>query len=71
VTDMDEDFKATVEDIAADAKDIARIEERKEGLQPSDPAAVRLSVEAEELAEQLHEKTLVERNLAESASRSA
>ena len=68
MSDLREDFKATVENIAQDAKELERIEEEKARLDPADPRASSLSARAEEIAEALHHKTLVQRDLAETAS---
>lgn len=63
-----DDFQATVEDITQDARDLEQIESEKAGLDPADPQVRSLSARAEELAEQLHHKTLAERDLAETAA---
>jgi hypothetical protein len=63
-----DDFQATVEDIAQDARDLEEIEGRKAELDPADPRVRSLSARAEELAEQLHHKTLAEQDLAETAA---
>ena len=63
-----DDFQATVEDIAQDARDLEQIESEKAGLDPADPRVKPLSARAEELAEQLHHKTLAEQDLAETAA---
>lgn len=68
MTDLQDDFQATVENIALDAKEIEKIEDEKAKLNPADPRAASLSARAEEIAEELHHKTLVERDLAETAS---
>ena len=66
--DVKDDFQATVEDIAQDARDLERIESEKAGLDPADPRVRPLSARAEEVAERLHHKTLVEQDLAETAA---
>jgi hypothetical protein len=71
VPNLQDDFRATVEDIAQDARELERIEEEKSKLDPADPEARSLSVRAEELAEQLHHKTLVQQDLAETAAAEA
>jgi hypothetical protein len=68
VPDLEDDFQATVEDVAHDARELERIEDRKSKLDPSDPETRSLSAQAEAIAEQLHHKTLVERDLAETAA---
>jgi len=68
MSDLRDDFQATVENIAQDAREIERIETDKSELDPADPRAASLSERAEELAEQMHHKTLVERDLTDSAA---
>lgn len=68
VSELKEDFQATVADIAADARELERLENEKAGLDPADPEARSLSARAEELAERLHHKTLAEQDLTETAA---
>ena len=68
MSELQDDFNATVENIAQDAREIERIEDEKAKLDPADPEARSLSTQAEELAEQLHHKTLAQRDLAETAA---
>lgn len=68
MSELQEDFQATVENIAQDAREIERIEQAKEKLDPSDAEARSLSAGAEELAEELHRKTLVQQDLTETAA---
>jgi hypothetical protein len=68
VSELKDDFQATVEDIAEDARELERLENEKAGLDPADPEARSLSARAEALAEQLHHKTLAEQDLAETAA---
>ena len=70
MSDLRDDFQATVENIAQDAREIERIETEKSKLDPADPKVASLSERAEELAEQMHHETLAERDLAESAAES-
>ena len=70
MSDLHEDFQATVENIAQDAREIERIEAAKAKLDPADPEARSLSARAEELADQLHHKTLAELDLTETAAES-
>lgn len=58
-----DDLRATSDDAAADAKELAAVEERKGELDPSDPRNVDLSESAEELANSLATKTKAEREL--------
>jgi hypothetical protein len=71
VSELDDDFKATAENIRQDAREIAKIEEVKAKLDPADPEARTLSARAEELAEELHHKTLAERDLTDTAAAEA
>jgi hypothetical protein len=68
VSELHEDFQATVESIAQDAREIERIEATKAKLDPADPEARTLAALAEELAEQLHHKTLAQQDLTETAA---
>lgn len=68
MSELHEDFRTTAEDIAQDAHEIKRIEEEKVELDPADPRAATLSVQAERIAEQLHHKTQAERDLADTAA---
>jgi hypothetical protein len=71
VSELDDDFKATVESIAQDAREIEQIERTKAELEPADPEARTLSARAEALAEQLHHKTLAEQDLTDAAAADA
>lgn len=71
MSDIRDDFKSTVENVAGDAEEIKSIEDEKAELDPADPRARSLSAKAEELAEELHRKTLVQRDLAQTADESA
>jgi hypothetical protein len=68
VSDLQDDFQATVENIAQDAKELERIEREKAGLDAADPRANTLSKRAEQIAEALHHKTLAELDLTETAA---
>ena len=71
MSDIRDDFHATVGNVAHDAKELESLEREKAELDPADPQARSLSAEAEDLAEELHRKTLVQRDLAETAAESA
>ena len=71
MSELEEDFKATTQDIAHDAREIEQIEGAKAELDPADPQARTLSARAEELAEQIHHKTLAEQDLTETAAADA
>ena len=68
MSDLQDDFQATVENIAQDAQELQRIEREKADLDAADPRANMLSKRAEEIAEQLHHKTLAELDLTETAA---
>lgn len=68
MSDLQDDFQSTVENIAQDAKELERIEREKAELDAADPRANTLSKRAEEIAEQLHHKTLAELDLTETAA---
>lgn len=63
--DLEQDLRATEEDIAADSMRLAAIEREKAGLEPDDPRLTELSVEGERLARQIVPKTVAERDIAE------
>ena len=64
MSELQDDFRATAENIARDAQEIKEIEDEKAELDAADPRADKLSAQVEELAEQLHHKTLAQRDLA-------
>ena len=68
MSDLEGDFRATTEDIAADAERLKEIEERKSRLDPADPQAQALSEESERIARRLVPKTVAEREIADEAS---
>jgi hypothetical protein len=67
VPTLDDDLRATADDIAADATRLAAIEEEKAGLDAADPRMVALSIEGERLARRLAPKTKAELDLATEA----
>jgi hypothetical protein len=71
MSDIRDDFRATVENVSEDAEELKTIERQKADLDPADPRARTLSEKAEELAEELHQKTQIERDLTENAAESA
>jgi hypothetical protein len=71
MSDLRDDFRSTAENISQDAKELEAIEQAKADLDPGDPRARSLSAEAEDLAEELHRKTLVQRDLADTGAESA
>jgi hypothetical protein len=68
MTDLEGDFRATTEDIAADAARLKEVEETKSSLDPADPRAQALSEEGEAIAKRLVPKTVAEREMAEEAN---
>jgi hypothetical protein len=64
---LDDDLRATADDIAADATRLAAIEEEKAGLDATDPRMLALSIEGERLARRLAPKTKAELDLATEA----
>lgn len=67
MSEVQEDFLATVESIAQDARDLEQIEREKAELDAADPKVRSLSARAEALADELHHKTLAQQELAETA----
>jgi hypothetical protein len=65
VTRSEEDLRATAEDIAEDANELKEVEEEKTRLESDDPRLLELSGKGERIARRLHQKTVVERELAE------
>jgi hypothetical protein len=61
----EEDFKATADTIASKAQRVEEIEEEKSKLTPDDPAARRLSGEAESLIDSMDRDSALERSLEE------
>jgi hypothetical protein len=68
MTDLEGDFRATTEDIAADAARLKEVEETKSSLDPADPRAQALSEEGEAIAKRLVPKTVAEREMTEEAN---
>ena len=65
MADIESDLRATVEDIVADATELAGIEREKTQLDGDDPRIADLSREGERLARRMVTKTVAERELAE------
>jgi hypothetical protein len=68
MSDLEGDFRATSEDIAADAGRLKEIEEEKAQLDPADRRAQELSEESERIARRLVPKTIAEREMADEAN---
>jgi hypothetical protein len=64
VSELENDLRATTEDIAADAARLAEIEDEKGRLDADDPRLVELSAEGEAIARRLVPKTAAESELA-------
>jgi hypothetical protein len=69
VSDLEEDLRATAEDLHEDAKNLEAIEEEKERLDPRDPRTAALSEEGERVARDIVTKAGVERRLVDEANR--
>ena len=67
IPDVENDLRATAEDIAADAEKLASIEGEKTGLDARDPRMAELSAESEELARRIVPKAVAESELADLA----
>ena len=67
MSELENDLRATVEDIAADATRLAAIEDEKAGLEADDPRLLELSAEGEAIARRLVPKTAAESELAAEA----
>ncbi len=59
-----EDLAATAASLEADAERLLEIERGKQSVEATDPKLDAMSIEAEHLAEQIEEKSRVERELA-------
>jgi len=69
--DTGDDLRATSESIEADARHLARLEERKQALSPEDPELLELSREVEQLTIRLRHQAAAERELAEEITTTA
>ena len=63
MSDLEQDLRATAEDIAADSSRLAELEREKADLGPDDPRLTALSAEGERLARQILPKTVAERDI--------
>ena len=61
--DLEQDLRATEEDIAGDAMRLAALEQEKAGLDGGDPRLTELSAESERLARRIVPKTVAERDI--------
>ena len=67
MTELEDDLRATSENVAADAERLQAIEEEKSKLAVDYKRLVELSAEAERLAKRLVPKTQAEREIVEEA----
>jgi hypothetical protein len=67
VSELENDLRATAEDIAADAARLSAIEDEKARLGADDPRLAELSAEGEAIARRLVPKTAAESELANEA----
>ena len=63
--DARDDLRATSESIQSDAERLARLEARKQVLDPEDPEVLALSQEAEALTVRIRKQATAEREIAE------
>jgi hypothetical protein len=66
--ELEDDLRATAEDIAQEASDLQEVEEEKTRLAPDDPRVPRLARAGERIARRILPKTIAERRLAEQAA---
>jgi hypothetical protein len=64
-----DDFRATVDSIAADAHELADVEAAKRGLDPADPKVDELSEKAADLGDRIQRKTAAEEELSAAGGR--
>jgi hypothetical protein len=67
MTELQDDLRATAEDMAADAERVREIETEKSDLPVDHPRTARLSVESEALTAQMAEKAKAQMALVEKA----
>ena len=63
--DARDDLRATSESIQSDAERLARLEARKQALDPEDPEVLALSQEVEALTVRIQKQATAEREIAE------
>lgn len=69
LNELEQDLQSTSEDLVADAKRLLAIEERKMAMRPDDPQLLEVSIQAEDLVDQINAKTDGELALAEKIHR--
>ena len=70
LSDVESDFQATSETVAADAERLRSLEAKKASLDPEDPRRTELSEEAVLLGEEIRKMTTLELALEAEATRS-
>ena len=65
MAELEDDLRATTQDVAAEAAELQEIEEEKAQLPADDPRMAHLSREAERIAHRLVPKTAAQRELAD------
>lgn len=68
MSELEDDLRATTEDVAAEAAELQEIEEKKARLPSDDPRMATLSRDAEQIARRLVPKTVAERELVDEAA---
>ena len=68
MTEIDDDLRATAEDVFSDAGELKAIEKVKAALPADDPRVLPLARKAEQLGAKIAAKTEVQRAIAEEAS---
>jgi hypothetical protein len=63
MSDIEDDFRATAESLAADAERLRTIEREKSTLELDDPRLETLAAESSEIAERVRVKSLLEEEL--------
>jgi len=68
MSDVENDLRATSDDLGADARRLEELEEEKRRLDPKDPRMKTLSAEAERLARRIVVKAAAEKELVDEAA---
>jgi polyhydroxyalkanoate synthesis regulator phasin len=71
LTDINDDLKATADDLAADAARVAEIERQKAALEADHPMTAKLAEETEVLIDEMAEKAKIQSALIEKAQGTA
>lgn len=67
LTELEDDIRATSEDVVADAKRLLEVEEQKVDMDADAPERIALALEAEDLGDRIAQKAELELVLAEKA----